>query len=89
MTLLISLAVPQIGFDPISYTVDEDAGEVVLRIRTSDPTAFVNATGALFYTNVTGGTATSSGGMIHPHTNTCTHTHTHTHTHIGRTYIVG
>ena len=52
---------PQIGFDPISYNYDEDAGVARLTITTSMPLRFTNATGALLYTE--DGTATGSGGI--------------------------
>ena len=65
----------QVGFDPAEYTVNEDAGVVELSITTNDPTRFVDATGALFYTDITNGTATSGGGM------SITHPHTHKHSH--------
>ena len=62
---------PSIGFDPESYTYDEDAGEAVLTITTSDPSEFTDATGALFYTD--DGTAVGSGGMNIVHTQTRVH----------------
>ena len=54
-------AAPSIGFDPESYTYNEDDGEAVLTITTSDPSEFTDANGALFYTD--DGTAVGSGGM--------------------------
>ena len=56
-----SFAAPQIGFDPVSYTFNENAGVATLTITTSDPTMFTNANGALFYT--TDGSAQGSGGL--------------------------
>ena len=56
-----SYAAPQIGFDPMSYPVNEADGVATLTITTSDPGAFTNVTGALFYT--TDGSATGSGGL--------------------------
>ena len=45
------LLAPRIGFDPVMYNVDENARVVDLVITTSDPSAFTDSTGALFYTN--------------------------------------
>ena len=53
---------PQIGFDPESYTYDEDAGVARLTIITNMPLRFTDANGALFYTE--DGTATGGGGMF-------------------------
>ena len=52
---------PHIGFNPISYNYDEDAGVARLTITTNMPLRFTDATGALFYTE--DGTATGSRGI--------------------------
>ena len=61
VTFLSTIIAAQIGFDPESYTYDEDAGVARLTITTNMPLLFTDATGALFYTQ--DGTATGGGGI--------------------------